>query len=158
MPDLMEFHLYLLLHTPHDGATEEDKGQWWDILRSQVQKFATAGHLIILGDFNARIGRSIPGCVGELVCEQTTDNGERFLELLEAGLLWIPASYSDIHTGHSWTWTHPRGTHARLDYVIFGQSSTLWATGTKVDTTIQTSLTVRDHENHYIPYTVNQVL
>ena len=135
--------VFVVAHAPHEGTAEDDKDSWWALLHTQIQKFSFSGHLIILGDLNARIGKSVPGCVGELVCDQTTDNGERLLSLLETPSLWIPATYSDIHRGHSWTWTHPRGPRARLDYVVLGQSTTLWANSTKGDSSIQTSLTVR---------------
>lgn len=138
--------VFVVAHAPHDGTAEEEKDAWWTLLNVQIQKFSLSDHLIILGDMNARIGRSIPGCVGELLCDQTTDNGERLLALVEFASLWIPSTFSDIHRGACHTWTHPRGARARLDYVILSQSNSLWANYTQVDSSIQTSLTVRDHE------------
>lgn len=137
---------FIVAHAPHDGPSDEDKNDWWQELQSQVQRCAPNGFLICLGDFNARLGYQIEGSVGELLCDQTTDNGERLITLLEDESLWIPSTFAEVHTGPSWTWTHPRGTKARLDYIILNRSTALWAKESWTDTTIQTSLTVHDHE------------
>ena len=119
---------------------------WWESFRQRTVRFTKAGHLLCLGDFNARLGQSIVDCVGERTCEQTTDNGSRLGRILEESKLWAPTTYSDVHVGIDWTWTHPKGTKARLDYILLGQSERLWAHSSHVDTSLQTSLTVRDHE------------
>lgn len=97
----------------------------------------------VWGDFNARLGRPVQDCVGDGV---GADNGERLIQLMEKAKLWAPTTYNEIHSGYDWTWTHPRGSKARLDYVLLSQQQDLWATNSYVDTSLQTSLTVRDHE------------
>ena len=139
--------IFIVAHAPHDGSEEESKDEWWKSLHAWVKKFGGTGHLICLGDFNARLGRSIPGCVGEILCNQTSDNGDRLIEIMEDECLWSPATFAEVQSGPSWTWTHPKGTtRARLDYILLNQSASLWAIDSWVDTTLQTSLTVRDHE------------
>ena len=153
-PRMMAVHLrpagfsiiVIVAHAPHDGTEQQSKDQWWETFRQRALRFAKAGHLICLGDFNARLGQSIVDCIGERTCEQTTDNGTRLSRILEEAKMWAPTTYSDVHEGIDWTWTHPRGVRARLDYILLGQSERLWAHSSYVDTSIQTSLTVRDHE------------
>ena len=138
--------IFCVAHAPHDGTEDNVKQEWWDALTRRTQKYSKMGRLICLGDFNARLGRTVPDCVGDRTSEDTTDNGERLVQWMEVSKLWAPTTYSEVHQGHDWTWTHPRGCKARLDYIILAQQEDLWALRSYVDTELQTSLTVRDHE------------
>lgn len=126
-------------HTPHDGSTSEVKEGWWQQFYSRVR----LAESYVWGDFNGRLGRPVQDCVGD---GAGADNGERLIQLMEKAKLWAPTTYNEIHSGYDWTWTHPRGSKARLDYILLSQQQDLWATNSYVDTSLQTSLTVRDHE------------
>ena len=74
----MGIPFFIVSQAPHDGASDKRNG-WWQKLESQVQRCAHNGCLICMGDFNARLGCQIKGSVGELLCDQFTDNGERLI-------------------------------------------------------------------------------
>ena len=138
--------VFFVLHAPHDGTEEDIRQQWWAKIQGLLQRFKNVGHTVILADLNARFGDETPGRVGSLTCSRTTKNGESFLEMMEEMDGWLPSTFPDFHTGEDWTWTHPRGTRARLDYVAVERSDRLRVRSSWVDRDIQTSLTVRDHE------------
>ena len=138
--------VFFVLHAPHDGTEDGIRQHWWEKIQGLLQRFKNVGHTVILADLNARFGDETPGRVGSRTCSRTTKNGEYFLEIMEEMDGWLPATYSDFHMGEDWTWTHPRGTRARLDYVAVERSERLRVRSSWVDRDIQTSLTVRDHE------------
>ena len=104
------------------------------------------GQVFCLGDFNARVGESMENCIGSRVCPYSTDNGYRLQDLLQSFSLWAPSTFDNVHKGQDFTWTHPKGARARLDYILCGQDPGLYVAESYVDDHVQTSLTVRDHE------------
>ena len=138
--------VFFVLHAPHDGTDEDIRTEWWKKTTGLVQRFKNVGHIIILADLNARFGEETPGRIGSRTCSRTTKNGESFMELMEEMDGWLPSTFPDYHTGVDWTWTHPRGTKARLDYIAVERRDRLRVRNSWIDSDIQTSLTVRDHE------------
>jgi len=138
--------IFFVVHSPHDGSDDEAKNAWWDLLDQLIQKYGALGHIFCMGDFNSRIGESVEGCVGERLCSSTSDNGRRMIQLMENQHLWAPSTYGAIHAGEDYTWTHPKGNQARLDYILCGLTDDLFVDYSYVDFDLQSSLTVRDHE------------
>ena len=132
-------------HAPYDGADTDRKDQWWSNFDSLLCRFRRKGRVILLGDFNARLSQSVEGVVGDRVGTQPNDNGERLVHLLQNHALWLPSTYSHIHCTEDETWTHPRGTKARLDYVALDQLSNWLITWSGVDHRIQMTHTAMDH-------------
>ena len=138
--------IFFVLHAPHDGSEDSTKDDWWSEFRRLLGKYRDAGHIFCLGDFNARLGHSIDNCVGDRLCNCHSDNGRRLSETLQDYGLWIPSTYDSVHQGDDWTWTHPRGCQARLDYILCGHHVGLFVEESYVNRSIQSTLTVRDHE------------
>ena len=138
--------IFFVLHAPHDGTEDAIKDEWWREYGRLLGKFRDAGHIFCLGDFNARVGHSIEHCIGERTCSNHSDNGRRLTEALQVHGLWIPSTFDSVHRGEDWTWTHPRGCQARLDYILCGHHLGLFVEESYVNRSIQSSLTVRDHE------------
>ena len=108
--------VFFVVHSPHDGSDEDTKTAWWDQVDLLLQKYGALGHLFCMEDFNSRIGEPLEGAVGERLCSSTTDNGQRMLQMMEQRHLWAPSTFGTLHEGEDYTWTHPKGTQARLDY------------------------------------------
>ena len=70
-------------HAPHEGDDAQTKDYWWQRLHGVLSKHSRLGRVIILGDFNARLGRQVGQITGALQDVQTNDNGERLLEFCE---------------------------------------------------------------------------
>ncbi len=133
-------------HAPHEGAQEETKNEWWSMLQRLLSRHRNLGRWCILGDFNARLGLPVEHSIGDLFLDhQENNNGERLSALCADFGLWIPSTYDCIHSGQSYTWTHPKGARARLDYVILSDEE--WSyVSSKVDSEVVTSNAARDHE------------
>ncbi len=104
-------------HAPYDGADIQRKNDWWTKLDEFLNKYRRKGRTILLGDFNARMGRHVDEITGDRLCDKTNDNGERFEALLQRHSIWLPATYSTLHSTRDDTWVHPRGHRSRLDYI-----------------------------------------
>ena len=74
-------------------------------------------YVLILADFNAKIG-SVSDChIGKHGTEAENSNGEMLRVLLnEHGLA---AVNTFVERGCSWTWTGSRGHHSRIDYILW---------------------------------------
>ena len=133
-------------HAPHEGASIEDKESWWCMFSQVCGNYKQLGRWIIMGDFNARLGPSHSSSVGDLVFEETdNDNGNRLTAFCSDYCLWVPSTHGEIHQGPSFTWTHPKGTQTRLDFILL--SSCAWDSVVSfVDYDVVTSNSARDHE------------
>ena len=129
-------------HAPHEGASKECKDEWWTNFRLHLQKHRHKGRHILLGDFNARMDLQVPGHVGDRVFGSESDNSHRFQELLQDHSLWLPSTYSDYH---NWTWIHPKGTPARIDYVVLDADYAWQICWSAVDSNIQATHRAMDH-------------
>ena len=104
-------------HAPYDGADIQRKNDWWTKLDGFLNNYRRKGRIILLGDFNARMGRHVDEITGDRLCDKTNDNGERFEALLQRHSIWLPSTYSTLHSTRDDTWVHPRGHRSRLDYI-----------------------------------------
>ena len=110
-----------------------------------LNKFKRKGRVVLLGDFNSRLGRSVDDAIGDRLCDRTNDNGERFEIILQNHSLWLPATFSSLHTTRDETWTHPRGHKSRLDYVGLDVMANWTVTWSGVDDSVQATHTAVDH-------------
>ena len=72
------------IYAPTLGASEDIKDHFYDELDSLIGKIPKVEPLILLGDFNARVGsdhQSWPSCIGHHGTGRMNDNGQRLLEL-----------------------------------------------------------------------------
>ena len=83
--------------------------------------------------------------IGDRLCDRTNDNGERFEVILQNHSLWLPATFSSLHTTRDETWTHPRGHKSRLDYVGLDVMANWTVTWSGVDDSVQATHTAVDH-------------
>ena len=79
--------------------------------------------LIVLGDFNARIGKdshqSYPTVTGPFCSEeQTNENGQRLVDLCIENNLRPVSTRFPHKLGRLWTWTHSSGTHSQIDHIL----------------------------------------
>lgn len=71
------------VYAPEDCKTNEEKEQFYKELQKTINSFQNKDPVIILGDFNARIGNNIiPGTkqrFNEDVSKWTLDSGDRLI-------------------------------------------------------------------------------
>ncbi len=133
------------LHAPHENTEVQIKEIWWKNFNQRLHRFRQQGKCILLGDFNARIGGQDGIHVGDLAEGLPNHNGDYLEMALQDHELWLPSTFSGVHSGLSRTWIHPKGTTARLDYVVLDLCVKECATWSLVDEQIQVPNNTRDH-------------
>ena len=96
------------------SATSDAKDEFYEKLASIIRSIASTEQLIILGDFNARVGAdcdSWPSCLGSFGVGKLNENGQRLLELCTFLNLCITNSFFKTKPQHKVSWSHPRSKH-----------------------------------------------
>ena len=103
-------------------ASEERKDEFYNSLDEEIRAVNSADKLIILGDFNARVGCEYlawSNVVGQHGLGNLNSNGHRLLTLCAQNELLITNTLFQLKDIHKGTWTHPRSKHVHmLDYCI----------------------------------------
>ncbi|PFX27511.1 Craniofacial development protein 2 [Stylophora pistillata] len=106
------------------SRAQRDRGEGKD-LRAAIAAVPRTEKLIILGDFNARVGRdntSWEGVLGKHGIGKCNSNGLLLLETCAAHDLLITDTVFRLPTRNKTSWMHPRSKHwHNLDYVIVRQ-------------------------------------
>jgi hypothetical protein len=104
---------------------DEIKDKFYDELRSTIAAVPRTDKLIILGDFNARVGAdhtSWEGVLGKNGIGTCNSNGLLLLETCAAHELLITNSVFRLPLRNKTSWMHPRSKHWHLlDYIIVRQ-------------------------------------
>lgn len=132
-------------HAPYDGADHDRKQDWWTRFDTLLTRLRRKGKVILLGDFNSRLGHQVEDIIGDRVSIDHNDNGDRFTTLLQEHSLWLPSTFSSQQCTDDATWKHPRGHKARLDYIALDQLAWWQVEWSGVDQTIQVPHTAMDH-------------
>jgi hypothetical protein len=79
---------------------------------------------ILLGDFNAKIGREgifKPAIGNESLHKISNDNGVRIANFAKLKNLTVKTTISPHRNIHQFTWTSPDGeTHNQIDHILIG--------------------------------------
>ena len=104
-------------HAPHSKRPEEEREAWWSRATRVIEGFRHAHELLtVCIDINARVGcNALPG-VGPHGAEQANANTPLFESFLEALGLGLPCTLP-VHEGPTTTWTSPKGSQSRIDFV-----------------------------------------
>ena len=137
--------VFAVLHAPHEKTALDIKKEWWQDMEKKLARFRKQGKCILMGDFNARISGQDGIHVGDLVEDFGNENGDFLEATLTDHALWLPSTFSTLHSGRSRTWIHPKGPTARLDYVALDLCFQGCASDSLVDETIQVPNNARDH-------------
>lgn len=96
--------------------------QLYEELDVVVNTFPKNEHLLLLGDFNARVGadhESWPDCLGYFGVGNMNENGQRLLELCSYYKLCITNTFFQTKPLHKVSWRHPRSKRwHQLDLII----------------------------------------
>ena len=113
------------VYSPTLQADLFDKEKFYDDLRRLVQNTPTDDKIIIMGDFNARVGRdseSWKGVLGKHGVGNCKENGRLHLEFCSEHQLVITNTIFQQRNSIKTTWMHPRSKHWHLlDYVLVRQ-------------------------------------
>jgi len=116
----------LCVYAPTLMASDDIKEDFYNQLDSVINGFQKREVLILLGDFNARVGsdnEAWPTCLGHFGVGKCNDNGQRLLELCSYHELCITNSFFGTKPHHRVSWRHPRSKHwHQLDLILTRRS------------------------------------
>lgn len=114
-------------YAPTLSAAQDCKSKFYEELDRVVQLVPSGDQLIILGDFNARVGadhQSWPSCLGHFGVGSMNDNGQRLLEFCSQHQLCVTNTYFNGPKRHRVSWRHPRSSHwHQLDVILVRRAS-----------------------------------
>ena len=110
------------VYAPTMSYAEEEREQFYQLLSTTLHSVPKADKLLLLGDFNARVGKdssSWPTVLGPHGMGKENSNGLLLLTLCSEEGLTITNTLFQQPEIHKATWMHPRSKHWHLiDYVI----------------------------------------
>ena len=95
---------------------------FYENLASIIRNISSKEQVVVLGDFNARVGAdhdSWPFCLGQFGMGKMNENGQRLLELCTFHDVCITNSFFPTKPQHKVSWRHPRSKHwHQLDLIL----------------------------------------
>ncbi len=108
-------------YAPTNDSKEEDKDEFYNRLMTIIQNRPRRNILILMGDFNAKIGsdnRGYEECMGQQGLGEMNENGERFADLCATNNLVIGGSLFHHKRIHKATWVSPDlSTENQIDHI-----------------------------------------
>lgn len=112
-------------YAPTLDAEEVTKDHFCESLDQALQRIPPSDKIVLLGDFNARVGSNTQlwrNILGKHGIGKTNNNGLRLLMLCSEHNLVITATLFQLKAKYKTSWMHPRSKHWHLlDYVIVRQ-------------------------------------
>ena len=109
-------------YAPTNCSEDETKDSFYEELDSTIKSIPTSEQIILLGDFNARVGGDYESwnvCLGKHGIGKMNNNGQRLLELCTLYNLCITNTLFKSKPHHQVSWRHPRSKlWHQLDLII----------------------------------------
>ena len=132
-------------HLPHTGHEQVEVQQWWNKLETKFPRHLRDQDCIFALDSNARIGSLTSNAIGSHGADEQTYGGALLHQWLIDHLLWIPSTFKETHWGPHHTWTHPRGSQSRIDFLAIPQRWQAFSVTSKVNYSTSANDLLHDH-------------
>jgi endonuclease/exonuclease/phosphatase family metal-dependent hydrolase len=110
------------VHAPCGDRSDDVKDSFYEELGRAFDQFPRYDMKILLGDFNAKVGREDifkPTNRNESSHETSNDNGVRVVNFAASKSLVVKSTMFPHHSIHKYTWTSPDGmTHNQIDHIL----------------------------------------
>lgn len=110
------------VYAPTLDSSDDMKTKFYEELTHVLAKIQSREQILLLGDFNARVGRDFdawPNVIGRHGIGNMNSNGHLLLSLCAQFNLSISNTYFRLPAKYKTTWMHPRSKHWHLiDYAI----------------------------------------
>ena len=114
------------VYAPTLSATPDTTEIFYENLAFIIRNIPSKEQVVLLGDFNARVGAdhdSWPSCLGQVGVGKMNENGQRLLELCAFHDLCITISFR-TKPQHQVLWRHPRSKHwHQLDLILLRRAA-----------------------------------
>ena len=144
--EALEFS-FVVLHAPCRSAssTLETVAAWWDDTTALMHKISLARMTWFCVDANAPLASAESEYYGLAGQEHMNEQGYLFEQFLQASCIYAPTTMSWCHSGDHHTWTHPRGSRLRRDYVPCTADAFHWCQASWTDSSIDFGFAHDDH-------------
>jgi endonuclease/exonuclease/phosphatase family metal-dependent hydrolase len=116
------YHIFLNIHDPTKDKIDDVKDSFYKELGRVFDNFPKYHMKILLGDFDAKIGRKDifnSTTENENLHEISNDNGVRVVNFATSKNLTVKSAMSPNRNIHKYTWTSPDGkTHNQIDHIL----------------------------------------
>ncbi|CAH2086616.1 unnamed protein product [Euphydryas editha] len=110
------------VYAPTSTACSEDIESFYSDLETAICKIPQRELLVIMGDFNSKIGSDshlLSPCVGKYGLGQRNERGERLVQFAADNNLVICNSFFQNHPRRLYTWISPDGNYRnQIDYIL----------------------------------------
>ena len=110
------------MYAPPLSTTPDTKDMFYQNLASIIRNTPSKEQVVVLGDFNVRVGAdhdSWPSCLGQFGVGKMNENGQGHLELCTFHDLCITNSFFRTQPQHKVSWRHARSKHwHQLDLIL----------------------------------------
>jgi len=114
--------IVLNVHAPSKEKSDESKDSFYEDLEQVFDHFPKYRMKILIGDFNAKVGREniFKSTTGnESVHQDSNDNGVRLVNFATSKNLVVKSTMFPHRNIHKYTWTSPDGnTHNQIDHIL----------------------------------------
>jgi hypothetical protein len=114
--------IVLNVNAPCEDKGDDEKDSFYEELGRVFDQFPRYDMKIVLGDFNAKVGRENifkPTTGNEGLHEISNDNGVRVVNFATSKNLVVKSTMFPHRRIHKYTWTSPEGnTHNQIDQVL----------------------------------------
>jgi hypothetical protein len=116
-------HIIVLnVHAPTEDETDDTKYSFYEELERVFDKFPKYHMKILLGYFNAKVGREVifKTTIGnESLHKIINDSGVRLVNVATSKNLRVKSTTFPHRNIHKYTWTSPDGkTHNQIDHIL----------------------------------------
>jgi exonuclease III len=113
------------VYAPTSTAGEEDQESFYNDLQSIIDRTPKGDVVVIIGDFNAKVGKHIGGegdTIGGHGLGEQNEAGERLIEFCDGNRLRITNTWFEQPKRRLYTWTSPDGIHKnQIDYILINK-------------------------------------
>jgi hypothetical protein len=106
------------VYAPEDNKSIHEKEIFYDNLQDTLNMYKQDELVIILGDFNGRVGDEKLGVKQQFNKSTKNDNGKRLIMLCANNNLHINNTFFDHKPQHKYTWENTRGYRSTIDYTL----------------------------------------
>jgi endonuclease/exonuclease/phosphatase family metal-dependent hydrolase len=114
--------IVLTVHAPTEEKGDDSKDSFYEELEGVFYHFPKYHMKILLGDFNAKVGRDDifkPTIGNESLHQDSNDNGVRVINFATSKNLVVKSTMFPHRNIHKYTWTSPDGkTHNQVDHIL----------------------------------------
>ena len=115
------------MHAPSEDKSDDSKDSFYEELEQVFDHFPRYHMKILLGDFNAKVGRENifkPTVGKESLHQDSNDNGVRIVNFATSKNLVVKSTMFTHRNIHKYTWTSPDGqTHNQIDHILVDRRS-----------------------------------